>query len=239
MNFNEYQISNNKISAKGPEQDLIEYLEFLKFKGLEINVVYDIGAWKGYWSPLIKGRVFPNAEFIMFEANSAYVPDLQSRGFKFFNVLLSNPERETVDFFNGTNSGDSYYKETSIHYDNQSSIKLPCTTLDKIIQENSLPYPNFIKIDTQGSELDILKGATSILNYVDIIYVECPICTYNAGAPNIGEYLLFFKEYNFLPIQLVEQHVTENTLIQVDIMFMRMQTKERILGNNNITRPWG
>ena len=239
MNFQEYQITNGRSSAKGSEQDLIEYLEFLKFKGLEINVVYDIGAWMGYWSPLIKNRVFPNAEFIMFEANSAYVPNLQSQGFKFFNVLLSNPEREFVEFFNGTNSGDSYYKETSTHYDNQSSIRLPCTTLDKIIQENNLPYPNFIKIDTQGSELDILKGATSILNHVDIIYVECPICTYNAGAPDIGEYLQFFKENNFLPVQLVEQHVTENTLIQVDIMFMRAQTKERILGTNIITRPWG
>jgi FkbM family methyltransferase len=237
--FYTYLKSRGLVSDKTPEQDLITYLNFLKSQGLKIDVVYDIGAWMGYWSPLIKQTVLPDAKFIMFEANDKYIPSLSASGFPFFNVVLSNPGREYVDFYNGTNSGDSYYKETTKIYDNQTSIKLPCTTLDNIIQTYQLPYPNFIKIDTQGSELDILQGATSVLKFVDLIYVECPILTYNKGAPDIRDYLNFFKNHEFLPVQLVEQHVSEDMLIQVDIMFMKKHTKDRILQPNNINRPWG
>jgi FkbM family methyltransferase len=238
-NYHTYLKSKGLASDKGPEQDLITYLSFLKNQGLQIDVVYDIGAWMGYWSPLIKHSVLHDAKFIMFEANSKYIPSLSASGFPFFNLLLSNPGREYVEFYNGTNSGDSYYKETTTIYDNQTSIKLPCTTLDEVIRKFQLPYPNFIKIDTQGSELDILAGATSVLGYVDLIYVECPILNYNSGAPKIQDYLEFFKKHEFLPVQLIEQHVSEDMLIQVDIMFMRKQTKDRILQPNATIRPWG
>ncbi|HKU43215.1 MAG TPA: FkbM family methyltransferase [Polyangiales bacterium] len=37
------------------------------------------------------------------------------------------------------------------------------TTLDSLLVSKSLPDPDFIKLDTQGSELDILKGARTAL----------------------------------------------------------------------------
>jgi FkbM family methyltransferase len=215
------------------------YMKFLGnivAAGYNLKTVYDIGACCGNWSRELRTG-HPNAEIILFEANPSYKEALESSGFKYFNVALSNPARDYVDFFNGTNTGDSYYKETTKYYDLQTSIRLPCKTLDSVIKENNLPLPNFIKIDTQGSELDILAGSSSILDSVDFIYTECPIIRYNDGAPNIADYLEFFRNKNFIPVDIFEVHRAENILLQIDIMFVRSGTKERYLGPSVNIRP--
>jgi len=208
---------------------LTEWLYGIQQLGLQIDTVYDIGACVGNWSREIQDKVCPNADFILFEANPAYNEILSNSKFRYFNTVLSNPGREFVEFYNGTNTGDSYYKENTTTYDNQTTVRLLCSTLDAIINEYNLPIPNLIKLDTQGSELDILAGAESIVDKVDLMYVECPIINYNIGAPSIQDYLDYFKNKEFVPVDLLETHQNENILLQVDIMFMKRETKERIL----------
>jgi FkbM family methyltransferase len=216
--------------------NLPSFLQELMQLGISINTVYDIGAWKGYWSDNLKTSILPNAEFILFEANPAYENDLKRSGFKSFGVVLSNPGRDYVEFFNGTNTGDSYYKENSTIYENQSSIQLQCVTLDQVIKHYNLPIPEFIKLDTQGSELDILRGC-SFLDQVSLIYTECPIICYNKGAPTIQDYIDFFREKKFVPIHILEIHRSEDILLQVDILFMHNSVKERFLSPNRIINP--
>jgi hypothetical protein len=83
-----------------------------------------------------------------------------------------------------------------------------------------------------------LAGAESIIDKVDLIYTECPIIQYNAGSPNISEYLEYFKSKNFIPLDIFEIHNMENTLLQIDIMFMKKETKERVFGPNINIRPF-
>lgn len=206
------------------------FLKLVKSKGYKLKYVYDIGALKGSWSQRLL-KEFRDIDVTLFEANPAYVPNLIATGFKFFNVALSNPGREIVDFYNGTNSGDSYYKETTLHYENQNTIRLKCDTLDNIVIANKLAYPNFIKIDTQGSELDILIGGIHTLQHTDFVLVECPIIEYNKGAPVISDYLSFFKKNYFIPFDIYEIHRSEDTLLQIDIMFMRQNIKEKYFGS--------
>lgn len=218
---------------------MINFLKQIQTRGLNIHTVYDIGAWNGDVSKSIKAQACPNANFVLFEANPAYQAVLNSTGFKnYCGMALSNPGRAHVDFYNGTNTGDSYYKETTAFYDNQTTIQLPCITIDELIQRDKLPIPNFIKIDTQGSELDILLGATSILDRVDLIYTELPIVCYNKGAPDIQDYLEFFKQHRFVPMDILEKHHEDSMLIQMDIMFMRNEVKEQLLGPNTVIRPF-
>jgi len=217
---------------------LLHCLSEIQQCGLNIHTVYDIGACKGEWSQTVQTHVLPNAEFILFEANPAYELVLSATGFAFFTAVLSNPGRESVEFYNGTNTGDSYYKETTAFYDNQGSVRLKCETLDEMVADRHLPIPSLIKLDTQGSELDILAGAESFLDQVDLIYTECPIVRYNAGAPNIQDYLDYFRAHKFLPIRLPEAHGADNILVQVDILFMRAESKEKYLGATQNVRPW-
>ena len=214
---------------------LKNFLVNLSKTNIDLSVIYDIGACTGNWSEDISS-ILPNSKFILFEANKTYIPYIKNKGFQYYEVALSNPGRKSVNFFNGNNSGDSYYKETTEWYKNQDSVAINCKTLDTMVKQHNLPYPNFIKIDTQGSELDILSGA-SFLNRVDLVYTECPIICYNKGAPTIQEYIDFFKRRNFIPIDIFQIHRDEETLLQIDIMFMQKSAKEKYLQPNLNINP--
>lgn len=219
-------------------KNIINFLAELRKAGMPLKTVYDVGACVGDWSGVIKENILPFSEFILFEANPDYKQNLDQTGFRYFLDVLSNPEREYVEFYNGKNTGDSYYRETTKFYDNFSGIKLPCTTLDKLVKDNNLPIPNIIKLDTQGSELDILAGAESFINEVDIIIAELPIVQYNYGAPKIQEYLEYFKKKRFVPVRTTDFHIAEDTILHLDFIFMREQIKNRYLIPNNNFRPF-
>lgn len=201
-------------------------------KGLRFKTVYDVGACNGLWSTTLKEDYLYESEFIMFEANSEYNEVLKSTGIRYFNTVLSSPGRGEVEFFNGTNTGDSYYKETTTIYDQMDSIKLPTTTLDDLIEKYNLQIPQLLKLDTQGSELDILSGATKLVGKTELILTELPIIEYNKGAPNISDYLNYFKAHDYIPIDVIEVHRGEHTLIQLDILFILREAKNKYLSPN-------
>lgn len=208
------------------------YLFMMEEKGLRFKTVYDVGACNGLWSTTLKEDYLYESEFIMFEANSEYNEVLKSTGIRYFNTVLSSPGRGEVEFFNGTNTGDSYYKETTTIYDQMDSIKLPTTTLDDLIEKYNLQIPQLLKLDTQGSELDILSGATKLVGKTELILTELPIIEYNKGAPNISDYLNYFKAHDYIPIDVIEVHRGEHTLIQLDILFILREAKNKYLSPN-------
>jgi len=208
---------------------IIELLHDLQKRGMTFKNVYDIGACNGSWSRWIK-QTLPDSKFYLFEANSHYLSDLIITGNSFFINVLSNEGREFVDFYPGCNTGDSYYKETTTWYDEQKPVRMTCTTLDNLIEEKNLPIPNLLKIDTQGSELDILSASKKLLGKTELILCEMPIIEYNSGAPNISEYLNFFRDHDYVPVELIETHRAEGIVFQLDFAFMLRSAKNEFLG---------
>lgn len=208
----------------------------MRYRGLTLPNVFDIGACRGDWSRAMKEGPLWNSQFWLFEANGIFRPNLITTGFPYFIETLSNPGRESVVFYKKSNTGDSYYKETTKHFDDAEAEVHQCTTLDQVIEEHNLPIPNFVKLDTQGSELDILAGATKVMGKAAMFYVECPIIPYNLGAPTMSEYVGFFLDNNYVPVNIFEIHVGEDILTQVDIMFMRKDLKETFLSKTEMIR---
>lgn len=211
------------------------FLQTLQQRGLEIKTVYDIGAMYGLWTTEFKPTI-PDAKFLLFEANPECIGILTQTGYPFYNFVLSNPGRPAVEYHaGGMSSGNSYYKETTSYYDNDRIYHLPCVTLDHLIDVYNLPLPNFIKLDTQGSELDVLAGAEKAVAHADLIFTECPIVEYNKGAPNIHQYLEYFKSKGFVPVDVFQHTVIEGVLVQIDIMFMRKEAKCRYIHDHTDT----
>ena len=209
---------------------VVELIKKLEFNKMQFNVCYDIGACNGSWTRWVQANILPDSKFYLFEANSHYLSDLIITGHSFFLNVLSNESREFVDFYPGCNTGDSYYKETTTWYDDQKPVRMPCTTLDKIIEEKNLPIPNLLKIDTQGSELDILSASKKLLGKTELILCEMPIIEYNSGAPNISQYLNFFRDHDYVPVELIETHRAEGIVFQLDFAFMLRSAKNEFLG---------
>ncbi len=216
------------------KNDLRSVITKLLSGGFNIKCVYDIGANKGNWTKAFLPKI-PNAQFILFEANPNHSrPVALDQKHKWFNVALTKPGVKTVDFYSITGTGDSYYKEQTRHYDDCTPILLPAKTLDELAQENRLPYPQLIKLDTQGSELDILRGGTDIIKEAEIIVSEIAILPYNEGAPTFTEYVKFFDNINYVPVGVEGIHFANGMLVQLDIVFLRKDTKVKYYGDNKV-----
>lgn len=215
---------------------LLDIINRTKQNGLKFDVVYDIGACSGNFSRWLKNSILSESKYYLFEANISYLPTLIDPGFNSYIATLSNEDGKEVDFWVGLNTGDSYYKETTTIYDNKEVKKVKCTTLDKMIQEKNLPIPNFVKIDTQGSELDILSASKSFMGKSEMILCECPIIEYNKGAPKMSEYLDFFKSYDYIPVEVTQVHRAEDTILQIDLLFMLRSAKQQFLSENQVIR---
>ena len=57
--------------------------------------------------------------------------------------------------------------------------------------------PDLLYMDTQGSELEVLKGATSTLAAVDVVITEVTRNQMYEGAPSLAELTSFLNAHDF------------------------------------------
>jgi hypothetical protein len=62
-------------------------------------------------------------------------------------------------------------------------------TLDTVVNQRGFPLPDFVKIDVQGAELDILKGGITTIGNAERMIVELQHVEYNQGAKLANESL--------------------------------------------------
>ncbi len=197
-------------------------------KDLRLNIIYDIGAHEGEWSSFLNKTSLKDKKFYLFEANKENESYLKKLNFKYFIEVLSDKEKK-VNFFSKVSSGDSYFIEQTSIYKNDCKPKVKnTTTIDDIVKKKDLPLPDFIKIDTQGSEIDILKGAKQSISKCSLIYLECPIIEYNLMSPNMNEYVKYLDFIGFVPYDVCEVHVIDNVLIHIDILFIKKSVLNKI-----------
>ena len=224
IKFNFFKIFSKKFKTlfKSLYKHKLDYnLNELIKTGLNLEIIYDIGAYKGEWSKGISKKSLKNKKFYLFEANVSNEKYLIDTKFDYFLGVLSDTKKE-LKFYSRGLTGDSYYREQSERYDERYKSKnVTTTTLDDIVEKNNLDHPNFIKIDTQGSEIDILKGSKKTLDTCNLLYLETPIIEYNLNSPNLSECIKYLDTIGFVPYDICEIHYMDNILVQIDILYIR------------------
>ena len=207
---------------------MFERFEFWKSKGMNPSVIFDIGAHNGSWTREIQ-PVFPAAKFFAFEPNTEHQKALQDISSHF--ILVGN-KSDTVPYFKnaiGCTTGNSIYLEQTIYFSPQTAFvqMLPLVRLDSYIPLYNLPTPDFLKLDVQGAELDVLQGLGTYLQSVKYIVAETSLHAYNSGAPLIEDIIGFLQQNSFQIIDIVELHKINGYLAQVDILFAHSSTNLR------------
>jgi FkbM family methyltransferase len=197
----------------------------LKAQGFAPATVYDIGAYRGGWTRLAS-QVFPDAAFILFEANADNAAHLRAAGLSHFTVALAAQDGEKPLFLprQGDATGTSLYRENSAHYgsDNLVVRNVATARLDTLVAEQGLAPADLIKIDVQGAELDVIAGAKTALAHCQALMVELSLASYNKDAPLIAETLPAITRHGFRCIDICELHRSPaGGVLQADFLFVK------------------
>jgi FkbM family methyltransferase len=134
------------------------YLKYLH----EGDVVYDVGAHVGYYTALAATIVGKRGQVIAFEprpVNFSYLKrhvrsnDLSN--VRLFEASVGNNAGE-VSFDNKTGTGTG-----RVNSGGRISVKMVC--LDELFARGEIPPPNFMKIDVEGGEVEVLEGARNVI----------------------------------------------------------------------------
>jgi len=173
----------------------------LKNKGYYPDTILDIGAHHGNWTKSMK-YIYNDCKYYLFEGiNYSELNQFSNTtNIEVYNVIL-NEKIEEVNWYQMKNTGDSMFREKTYHFNNCEILSKESVDLNTHILKNDLFQESkniLIKIDCQGAEIPILRGATSILEKTDFIILEIPLFgQYNEGVPNFLEHIQFMDSIGF------------------------------------------
>ncbi len=106
---------------------------------------------------------------------------------------------------------------------------VPAITLDQICQEKCTKGPYLIKIDTQGSELDVLRGAENVIQETKFVITEVSFFQFFAGGPQFYDCVKFMKERGFVCYDMFDlsYRPLDGAMSQVDLAFVREKSQFR------------
>jgi FkbM family methyltransferase len=192
-----------------------------------INYVLDVGAFIGEYVDLIKSAK-PDVYVFSVEANKDCEFLLKQKNPNSTIACLSEKKDKKIFYKTKENlicTGNSLYRENTKHYSDEKIIceEVDTISLDELLQ---IEQPNikfdFLKIDTQGSELDILKGASKTLENIRLIVAETDVSGYNIGAPKQQEVIDYLSSVGFVVDSVIDNLIWDGKLLQQDLIFKKV-----------------
>ena len=114
--------------------------------------------------------------------------------FKSFNIGIADKKRKVILRIGQPEIG-GHHKTLDLQEDDcadtiiigNSLREVEVNSIDEVIEEYNLPYPNYLKIDIDGSEYAFVKGASKVLSYCTSLIIEIDV--YHRLFPKILEIL--------------------------------------------------
>ena len=162
------------------------------------KVVYDIGSAVLHWYRHAR-RLWEGSQIVCFDAFSPLEQLYKACNVDYQMVCLSDNDGSTQKFYQNDImfGGNSLFREIGfdkdITFPKENFVLKQTRTLDSVVKQHKYPFPDLIKIDAQGGELDILKGATECLEHATYLIVELQHVEYNEGA-NLAPTVIGFLE---------------------------------------------
>ncbi|MDX2308692.1 MAG: FkbM family methyltransferase [Hyphomicrobium sp.] len=166
---------------------------------IEVRTIFDVGAFRGLTADRFRS-VFRSAAVRLFEPQADYCKGLTQKfagdaQVSVHNLALSDTDGYAefhLGAFPATSSlfpratGPRYFDAAHVMVDR---VPVAVRRLDHVCAEIGVRHIEILKLDTQGAELQILKGAGSLLSEqrIDIILTEFFAAPHYEGAPLFDE----------------------------------------------------
>jgi FkbM family methyltransferase len=209
--------------------DSLELLELLK--PFPPGTIYDIGANIGTWTCLAKS-LFPAARVEAFEPLAMHFDGFhrwtapwpgdihlhacalgQTEGSATMHVMDFS---DASSLLPATASGLSEFKIKPA-----AEQKVQVMPLDVLVAREKIPWPDLLKLDVQGYELEVLRGAQTCLHRARAVLCEVSFQPFYAGQPLFPEVLVFLETHGFALHALRTSTPLGAPLVQTDALFLR------------------
>lgn len=190
--------------------------------GKSPTVIFDIGAASGDWARLAHS-CWPAARIVGFEPNAREVPDLEATrrdvpNFDFIRCFLG-AEKKSVSYVDNDTQTTLFAPAAA----GAALAEAPMHVLDELLASGRVPQPQFLKLDVQGFELEVLRGAAAMLAGVDVLLLEVSLPKFFPGMPTMEDVAAFMRELGFqwFDIAGVMRGPKTERLMQIDAIFLR------------------
>ena len=206
----------------------LELIEIVKSDNPKI--IYDIGAHIGTWSLLTKALI-PDSIVHSFEPVESHATEFKNRMSNVKDVTLhqiglGNHTQELNINITNRSDASSLLKpmklvEEQYNVRKEKEELITIFALDDYTINHKIPLPDFIKIDTQGYELEVFKGAEKCINHAKWILCEVSFFTYYENQPLFLDIINFLKNYGYEIYAFGSDTPLGTKCTQADVLFKR------------------
>ena len=196
-------------------------------------VIFDVGAHVGQTS-LVYRRRFPKARLFAFEpfpasyaklqAALAGDPDASAIALAFSDsvgtqLLHVNPSEATNSLL-PTDPAAARSWGTGL-LESRDRIEVQTSTIDEFCRTRSLARIDILKLDVQGAEFSVLRGAAASLaaRRIGLVYLEVIVATTYAGQHRPHDYLQLMEDVGYEWVDLFNPLRGGGRLLQFDLLF--------------------
>ncbi len=177
----------------------MDVLQWLRKKLPEAAVIFDVGANRGDYAEALVAK-FPKSEIYCFEPSAKTFELLGTRvgnapNVHLFNLGMGDSAGDVVLYTDGVGSGSaSVYDRRLEHVGGKLDLqeKITLETLDSFCRDNQVATIDFLKLDTEGHELNVLRGAEGLMNAGAIGSIQ-----FEFGGCNIDS-RTYFQDFFYL-----------------------------------------
>jgi FkbM family methyltransferase len=194
----------------------------LKRLGWEPNTCVDVGV---AWGTRELQQGFPHSAHILIEPNPMFAPYLTERcsrkGWTLYQAAASD-ERGSVDFLihKASDQGGRIANEGEDLSAFGRMVSVPCVPLDDLDRDASFGDGIFLKVDAEGHEHEVLRGAKNVLQRCELVVVETR-CTGRATTSDIVAELLRSELHLAGFLTAWSESSSRRLLKMVDVVFIR------------------
>jgi FkbM family methyltransferase len=216
-----------EVNTNSKDYLLFNFYDTLKKMGFKPLHIVDVGANHGTWTREAL-NYFPEAYYTLLEPQNwlkKSFQDILDTNSKVQFYPVGAGEKEGSFQFTIVDRDDSCtfrYSQEEAKAAGFEQIEIPVVTLNGLLANSELPVPDIIKIDAEGLDIAVLKGASNYLGKTEIFMVEAGVV--NKLFDNSFLKLINFmdeKNYRLFEITDINRPFQLQVLWLVELVFVK------------------